>query len=78
MSKCVIAAIVAKHDLKPGDTMRTLDGDMIARSRVISERSVIYPDGEGYLLISENVILGEETHQFLSAAMLEQLRSYGG
>ena len=78
MSKPIISTIIAKHGLKPGDAMRTLDGDVIDRSRVIGDHMVVYPDGEGYLMVSENVILDTQHQQFLSAAMMEQLRAYAG
>jgi len=78
MPKSVIAHIIATQNLSPGDAMRTLDGDVIPSSRVLSRTMIVYADGDVHTLVSQNVLTGEETTQTLSADAMEQLRSYEG
>jgi hypothetical protein len=76
MRKPVIVDIIKRDGLKPGDAMRSLGGVEIEGSRVLDERTVIYPDGPHFVLATQNVIMETETQLLLSAEAMEQLRSF--
>lgn len=77
MRKPVIVDIIKRDGLKPGDVMRSLGGVEIEGSRVLDERTVIYPDGPHFVLATQNVIEDVQTQILLSNEAMAQLRTYG-
>jgi hypothetical protein len=71
-----IQNVVRQFDLKPGDTMKSIHGDDIANSRVLSETMIIHAEDSGFRLLHDHPITGEQMDFWMSAGELDQLRGY--
>lgn len=63
-----IHEIITKHNLKQGDEMRNIDGEVIPQSKVISNYCIaIKRDyNDGYDLFIEDVMAGTQTRHWFS------------
>jgi hypothetical protein len=76
MDENIIAQIIQKHGLKPGDRMRNVNGGEIANSLVMSDYNVLIENGDRYELHNINVITGKETIITFTPAEVETLRKF--
>lgn len=72
-----IMQIIRDHKLKPGDMMKNVAGEEVARSLVLSGTTYLIQDTEdSYMLVQENPLTDEARTIYLHADTMKVLQEF--